>query len=152
MMAGERRRTKWYASNWAVGSPLFHPPKPEKATDLGPAVSGWMMSFARGRRSPWSPAGTGSGGTMTVPTRKMWRWSARVSPTDLLRLHFQGTKAEERQTPSSGQSNSTRVESHSGRYLLCTSKSPRLGSRLLAVVLFFFGVWKRLVMGKDRYF
>lgn len=96
-MAGEKRKTKWCASSWAVGSPSFHPSKPGKAMDLGLAASGWMMLYARGRSSPWSPAGTGCGGTTTVPTRKMWQWSAQVSPTDL--LHFQGTKEEERQLP-----------------------------------------------------
>lgn len=85
MTAGEKRRTKWYASNWAVGSPSLYPSKPEKATDLVQAASGWMMWFAQGRRSPWSPASTGCGGIMTVPTRKMWQWCAQVSPSALLR-------------------------------------------------------------------
>lgn len=82
MMAGGKKRTRLYASNWAVGSPSLHPLKPGKDLALVLAASGWMTFVAQEMRSPWSSASTGSGGITTATTRKMWLWSAHVSPVD----------------------------------------------------------------------
>lgn len=72
MGALEEMGTRWYASNWAVGSSSFYLLKPGEALALGLAASGWMTFIAQERSSPWSSASTGSGVTTTVTTRKMW--------------------------------------------------------------------------------
>ena len=41
-----------------------------------------MMSIAKGKSSPWSSVSIGPGGIMTATTRKMWSYSAWVSPVD----------------------------------------------------------------------
>uniref|UniRef100_A0A8C3S9E6 Uncharacterized protein n=1 Tax=Chelydra serpentina TaxID=8475 RepID=A0A8C3S9E6_CHESE len=76
MTAGGCWRALWCAGSWAVAQCRL--PPGGRILGLAPALSGWMMWAAVGRRCPCGSAGHGPGGAPTASTRRTPASSAQV--------------------------------------------------------------------------